>query len=826
MDLPNVHFEGFPIEFKEINPSDFPGFIVENNNKKIIIEPNKKGFINEVFQNQIDLLHKNTVVVNAAVGHGKSTAIINTIKRYYNNHSECVIIVATPFVSLVEQYYTDIHEKAKIPASDIYNYANLGRDLTIDYETKRIHIVTVNTLLGNPGEDGFKNSDMKRKYLNEMIKLCKEQNKKVVFVYDEIHDAIQNFKEEFIFNLWKWRDIILKNYILSATYNEASKIVIEYLAELTDRKIQIIESKRILFPEKQSKLYLHYSPAYNFKSTTPELVQVVTDLINANKNIDILCYSKTLSKSIIKDTEGIGKLLKNKFGIINDCTSELISNQRAINEEPTNRYDNDKCNVGTNFKTGVSIHKNHHAFIIVMPPRASRLWFRNKDGIFSGGINSVIQAMARQRKKGEIHIIMPKPDWFDYMSLMHAGIDEEQAFAYGSIYDVIKHFKKDENLVKYFPLDRQDYLMLLFYKEKLYNNVVDEIDHINAIERDGLAGLSFPEYKSFKLNRGEDYIANSFKFFGEDIAAYLTYSAFTNQFVNCRLEGITYKTTLFFQQGRIQAGLNEYFNKYFSEDYYYSIFQVSNFQMAYIDFRNELFGNFSIKYQKQETTSWANVKQYSNKDFEIQLLRFVALKFYGSENIDRYLEIDIDLPYTRGCYFLDSIKLTYGLNSEDLNLSEDSQKRIKLFDIINRFRKNLLDNIQYHSSHNVEYYFLYNSPPREFLSEENIRLFSIMTSLIQYDPLLQNDVFDLKRGLNIKSLYNRLIEDFFQVVPDRLSTGNRKHVKKIIATKLLPYNSFIDLITPANYHQPTLGIDNYLMRDEEVIRAIMERQNS
>ena len=46
-----------------------------------------------------------------------------------------------------------------------------------------------------------------------------------------------------------------------------------------------------------------------------------------------------------------------------------------------NQYDNQKCNVGTNFKTGVSINKDSHAYIIIMPPRASKAGFKNKYGI-------------------------------------------------------------------------------------------------------------------------------------------------------------------------------------------------------------------------------------------------------------------------------------------------------------------------------------------------------------------------------------------------------------------------------------------------------------
>lgn len=239
------------------------------------------------------------MVINASVGNGKSYAIIQTIKRYYESEGKYLIVVATSFVSLVEQYIKDIHKDADISLNDIFDYTFLGRNFEIDYSARKIHVVTVNTLLGNPGEDAFKSSNVKRKYINDLIDHCKVTNTKVIFIYDEIHDAIQNFKEEYIFNLWKWREIIHKNFIISATFNEASKVVIKYLAELTDKKIQIIEAKRVRFAHKQSRLYLHYSQEYNFSSTTTALLKVIDDLLYRSKNIDILCYSKGLVKDII-----------------------------------------------------------------------------------------------------------------------------------------------------------------------------------------------------------------------------------------------------------------------------------------------------------------------------------------------------------------------------------------------------------------------------------------------------------------------------------------------------------------------------------------------
>src|SRR5690606_11651976 len=128
---------------------------------------------------------------------------------------------------------------------------------------------------------------------------------------------------------WKWRDVIHKNFILSATYNEASKVVIEYLAELTDDKVKIIESERTRIPKNQSELYLHYNPAKYYNNENENIARVVNDIISRGKEIDILCYSKNLADSIIKEKhKGIGGVLYTKYDKLNNCTSDLVYNQR------------------------------------------------------------------------------------------------------------------------------------------------------------------------------------------------------------------------------------------------------------------------------------------------------------------------------------------------------------------------------------------------------------------------------------------------------------------------------------------------------------------
>lgn len=814
MELPNQHFQDFPIEFKEINPSDFPEFEIENNNEKIIIVPNDEGFINDALQPHIALGHKNTVIVNASVGNGKSYSIIQTIKRYYISDENYLIIVATPFKSLVEQYVNDIHIDADIPKEQIFNYLELDRDVTSEYKRRKVQVVTVNLLLGNPGEDSLINTARKRSYLNSLIQKSRDENIKVVFIYDEIHDAIQNFKEEYIFNLWKWRSRIHKNFIISATFNEASKVVIKYLAELTNKKIQIIESKRLAIPEKQSELHLHYNTENRLESTSKVLVSAVDDLLNRNKNIDILCFSKALVKDIIKDVDGIGGKLKNKFGEINECTASSGGNSM-----PRNRFNNDKCNIGTNFKTGVSIRKENHAFLIIMPPRSTRVGFKKQYGIFSNGINSVIQAIARQRAQGEIHIVLPRPDEFDFSSLSLSGMSPEQIDSFTLAYKTIQYYGVKETPVKYLKLNSQEALLHHFYNNVLKIDVLEEIEHIRNLGRPNLARLTYPTYDIFKLEKGEKYLANYFDFFGADISAYLTYSAFTNQFVNCKLVSVNYENDMIFEENKIQKGLNHFFENYLNEDYYEVVRENANFSMFYETMRNEIFSNFMIKYKKDNSENLTLVNRYSNKEFEVQLLIFSAFKFYGT-SYNRYTIVDnvpVDVDYVRGDYFLDNIKACLDIDLAQSTYDEDLKQRIKFFQLLDYFRNKLIRNKLEGNSNSRNFYYFKNSPS-ELFDENDVIKFHELMSLATKDGFLNHGIFEFIRTPNINSFYRKLIKDFFVTRSSKLSTGDRENVKKIISTKELPSNNEnIDLIEPKTYYyeepDEEFIIENYGRRE-------------
>ncbi len=833
MELPNIHFQDFPIEFKEINPEDFQhsemtrdgiinkGFNVE---EKIIIEPNIDGYITDNLIPKISLETKNTVIINAAVGQGKTHSIIKIARKYYfDTKQEYVIFIASPFVSLVEQYFNDIVCDG-ISKEDVYRYEYIGEKPNIKYLDKKIHIITVNTLLGNPGEDAFLNSDEKRKYLNELAKHCKENNKKVVFIYDEIHDAIHNFKEEYIFNLWKWKTVIHKNFIISATFNEASKIVIEYLAELTESKIQIIESKRTRIPKNQSSLHLHYNPAIYYQNDNEQIQSIIKDILSRGKDVDILSFSKTLADNIVNEKNtGIGQELYERYSEINNCTSGLIANQREgkLNSEIHNRYDNDKCNVGTNFKTGISINKRNHAFVIIMPPKGSTMPFKDFNGIFSNGVNSIIQALARQRKRGgEIHIILPLPDSFDYSSL---PFNDELKKKFAKFYDAIKDYSSTKKEVMYLPLHLQNLLLRSFYEDELKGNLLNEIELVKNSDRVDKVRLEFPEFKLFQLNHGEDYLANSFKFFGKDLSAYITYCAITNQFINCNLKGITYKPTLVFQDGFMQSQLQRFYKMYMNVENFNGIYNDASNLYFYLELKNNLFNNYRLKY-KNEEEKYTVIKEHQNKKFETQLIGFLQRKLYPNSNFTKtnfYNDRNIvDYDFTRKDYFSFGITHAERLVLEDYSIDEIASKRILAFRSLNYFRKKIIESIQSDSNATRgEFDYVLTTPPSTFIIESEYSRFESMISyFINDDVLIRNSIFEYKQRFKpsftikqkIKSFYTKLIEDFFETEDYKKSTPPRRNVKIIKTIHNLPSSEeVLDLVSPAEMLYPDEYWDNH-----------------
>lgn len=320
------------------------------------------------------------------------------------------------------------------------------------------------------------------------------------------------------------------------------------------------------------------------------------------------------------------------------------------------------------------------------------------------------------------------------------------------------------------------------------------------MDREKLPRLKYPTYELFKLGKGEEYLANTIKFYGEDLSAYITYCSFTNQFINCNLSKIDNKMIpLFFEEGKVQKQLTYYFIKYFGgEEGGHALWKEwRNFYMVYQCFREDLFQNFNLKYRKDETSKYKKLKSFEIS-FEIQLLKFVESMYYGFNFKNK------DIEYSRGEYFLDCISISQRINIEENNYTKEYKNKIKFYQILGYFRDKIINSTKHYTSDKLSYDYLDNNMPDNWFTAKDEMMFDTLLRLLLNDEFLSNNIFIFKRNLNKNSFYKRLIEDFFDSSSTKLPTikdanKTRKNVKRINKIKLLPLNPTINLIEPPEY---------------------------
>ena len=234
---------------------------------------------------------------------------------------------------------------------------------------------------------------------------------------------------------------------------------------------------------------------------TKELIKFFDIEIGKANKVNILTYSKNLTDKIVKSP--VGQNIRKSYGSINECTGDT-----------NNVFDDKKCNIGTNFKTGISINEEDTAYYIFLPQKKSYEASPRTLGIFTEGINTVIQALARPRKNSRIYVIMPYPT------------------------KQIENHTYPDNLGNKEPLpneainiNKQDKLLQNFYN-KTYSKLKDEIEYLES--DNVLIRTAFPTYDQFKLNQGEQYFRTYYDIFGKNLSNYFYWASKNNQFINCR----------------------------------------------------------------------------------------------------------------------------------------------------------------------------------------------------------------------------------------------------------------------------------------------------
>lgn len=746
--------ENTPIQYKEIRPTDFEGYNISDEDL-IIINEDEKGYISDFLGTSIDLNIKDTTVINASVGQGKTTALVDMVKRYHQNSNYMVFLVS-PFKSLLDQYYSSLLTKG-IPYKDVFDYRALDDenfdDENSDPINRKIQLITFNFLLGNAGDTYMKQSSKKVKYIDEILEKCKEENRKVILIFDEVHDAIHNFKEELVFNLFRWRKYVHKIFVSSATYNEASKVVIKYLAELTDRKIKIFESPRKQDEDNLSELNVMIYDHSTYDVDNINLINLFRSEIGKASKINILTYTKALTDRLSKSI--IGKEIRKSYGNINICTSDT-----------GNIFDDSKCNMGTNFKTGISINKKDTAYFIFLPQKRSYEKLPGELGVFTEGINTLIQALARPREKARIYVITP-----NVTSVLVMSNDP---------------IPKSNAIIN---INKQDRLLRLFYdqtKEKLK----EEIGYFE----DGhtLINARFPDYDQFKLSQGEKYFRVYFDAFGKNLSNYFNWAARNNQFVNCKLKYV-YRLDLEIEEAKMLKGIQDYFKLAFQDS---EMFRYLSPAEQYQQLRNSIFSNYVTI--KSKDNSIKELKPYGKIEFEKNIIKFIQqynsplpyLKDYEDiENKDLVETLGKLEPHKKTSllnhiyyrqegylisteeYIRSSMYFAKNTSLKTEIISKNEESLIYLYSKLYDFKDTL---ISYFKSNANGQVILPQDKDFKFDSTDFSYLESLIDRLKQRDPTLKNVFNFMQTGISEKKVYSLLKKLYFETDRTSINSGSGK----------------------------------------------------
>lgn len=789
--LPNSYFQDYPIEFKQINPSDFNEYYTVN--EKIQITPDDNGYISDALMPILEANYEiqNTIVINAGVGQGKSKSIIDLAVKYAND-DRYIVVVAVPFNNLISQYVEDFSNF--IDRQKIFNIQELQLVKISDEEKSnafnvkdfRIHVMTVNALLGNGGEN-LVSSKKRIKYFKKLVSACHTSKKKLVMIFDEIHDSIYNFREENIFNLWKFEGFVHKILIVSATYNEASKEVIKYLSEFTNKNIQIIESERKRFIEKQSRLHIKFYSGYELDSDG-RIISLLSHLVEKNKPFDIMVYSKKLTKKFIGKPDPNSKILKASNILypirnrINRCYYD------PLDKRANKTFDPKLINIGTNFTTGVNIKKENHHFIVILPPEVNIDYGMNK-GVFTSGLNSLIQSLARQRSMGDIYVFLPNPPCINITSFPHSSEQKEV------LKDVFKEFSH-ESLGKfdYTNINNQANILNDKFKE-LQENLYKEILHVDRVKRTGMNRLLYPSKEIFILEKGEKFLTKNF--FGGNLSAYFIWAAITNQFLNCKLKSLHISRKIYLDSNKLSEQISEIYNnelKFITSlwnpesdiDIEFS-HNLSDFELLEY-FEDYLFNYFELWIDREKLTQ-SNL----NKIYKILLQLIFDSNTTSSKDFQKL--------YFKSCvYFaskvnLDDISIVEVLNSKQKKIIKLYQDWWKLVSLLEFNKKKMK------LKHKLP-----NNPFPEFISLFNeLDIENNLKNLQNIDVVIAKSLIPFKNTLSKQKSKGQMIESFYSLLIKIFYNGHLK------STRFLgnPINHYV--------------LDDLLFEESELINLIYNR---
>lgn len=470
---------------------------------------------------------KETAVLNFPTNSGKSTLFYDLI-MHYADLDDTIVIVCSPFIKLVEKDFAEINERM---GSNVVRYDDrtelfVGQGyVTIKPQVQRfkVHVMTVNCLLQNHGGLAGDTSEEKQEYLTTLLQYATDEKKKVILFIDEIHESVHNFHVEYLPHLAKWRDRLHKVFVASATFTVSSYVVLQHLARFTNNTITVFESPRNRDLPGRASLTIHLvKKQYREKKLEPlECLHRILDgwLTKGNTGpINIVTGLNNLARQLNSKTNPLSLAARFK-----DLNFKLL-----VADEINTEFVPGGNHLGTLFKTGVNIEEPNNLLVIILPYTFDTIKPTEKInyGIFTDGVPSLVQALGRQRKGGECHVIMALP------SSTIGGT----ALTVGS--STIPLFDKVSETYK--PQPGQFRELVNEYKNKIEGLA----EHIKFLQgsADGAEGIGsyYPSIQDYLLEKSKDRIVRESLSGGRGLSAYLLWAACNDQFEGVKLTSVRY----------------------------------------------------------------------------------------------------------------------------------------------------------------------------------------------------------------------------------------------------------------------------------------------
>jgi hypothetical protein len=542
-----IGIDTFTIPFDEIAKRGYqclsPFYEIIENGMAVVPHQNVGDYLSkDVLREVASIRDEATVVLDIQVGKGKTQACYDLICDYCQEDDNVVLMVS-PFRKLVDKDYGELKSRGLSP----FNYMQLRNDEsyadTLEAAlNSKVHVMTVNCLLGNAGEDSFAQAFVKSNYLTLLYNKCKAEGKRVTIFFDEIHEAIDNFAPQLFPNLLQWADAVQKCFVSSATYTIAVYPVLKYIALLTNKTIVELHVQRHKWKaENISKLHLHIiTEEYSGGNISP-LAALKTILeVNVDRQVNILTAHKSVIRAVLRQKDGYGR--DNPFY---EAAKPYKFNE--VHGDTNNVFNEKGNNIGTTFKTGVNVDNPDSVLVIILPVVKQNA----PDSIFADGVPSIIQALARQRKGGNIHILMYDPAYLIEPDPQSENWVDEFGFKGYRFFDTYKPLRErldaqlTANKKQVYHIDQHRALNILWdeYKKR-YDRNAAIIEVMRKFESDGTTqtGFQYPTFEQYLTDEGTRLLVKNYPQFGGDLSSYVLWAAMNSQFVNAELASISYYT--------------------------------------------------------------------------------------------------------------------------------------------------------------------------------------------------------------------------------------------------------------------------------------------